>query len=131
MTDTTTNLDPAVAFTLGLNVDVLFQGTGSSLPPAVILDYVYGVAAYKQWKSRHFVCDIMQNYHQEQLSPWMGHKIAKAMDDMNLDLMLVQGITPQEAANRREKQKEEKLKIQEVSQSKVTEWMEAMDIGDS
>ena len=50
--------------------------------------------------------------------------MAKAMDELNLDLMNLQGITPQEAANRREKQmEEEKQKAQEINQSKVTEWM--------
>jgi hypothetical protein len=29
----------------------MFQGTGNSLPPDIILDYMYGVAAYKRWRS--------------------------------------------------------------------------------
>lgn len=58
--------------------------------------------------------------------------MAKAMDELNLDLMNLQGITPQEAANRREKQmEEEKQKAQEINQSKVTEWMKtSMDTSD-
>ncbi|KAH9006076.1 hypothetical protein EDB86DRAFT_2824412 [Lactarius hatsudake] len=57
------NTLPVPAFTLfavGSNLDALFQGTsnkngtseqgtGNSLPPHIILDYMYGVAAYKQW----------------------------------------------------------------------------------
>ena len=58
--------------------------------------------------------------------------MAKAMDELNLDLMNLQGITPQEAANRRMKQmEEEKQKAQEINQSKVTEWMKtSMDTSD-
>jgi hypothetical protein len=61
-----------------------------------------------------------------------GDTMAKAMDELNLDLMNLQGITPQEAANRREKQmEEEKQKAQEINQSKVTEWMKtSMDTSD-
>ncbi|KAH8994530.1 hypothetical protein EDB92DRAFT_287366 [Lactarius akahatsu] len=57
------NTVPVPAFTffaVGSNLDALFQGTsnesgtseqgtGNSLPPHIILDYMYGVAAYKQW----------------------------------------------------------------------------------
>ncbi len=57
---------PYTLFASGLNVDALFQGTGSSLPPAVILDYVYGVAAYRCWSSGHDVDDVhvvVESYH--------------------------------------------------------------------
>jgi hypothetical protein len=37
------------AFGLGASVDAFFPRTNVSLPPAVILDYMYGVAAYKRW----------------------------------------------------------------------------------
>ncbi|KAH9050875.1 hypothetical protein EDB83DRAFT_2316995 [Lactarius deliciosus] len=57
------NTVPVPAFTffaVGSNMDALFQGTSNengtseqgtenSLPPHIILDYMYGVAAYKQW----------------------------------------------------------------------------------
>ncbi|KAH8981838.1 hypothetical protein EDB83DRAFT_2629735 [Lactarius deliciosus] len=57
------NTVPVPAFTffaVGSNLDALFQGTSNengtseqgtenSLPPHIILDYMYGVAAYKQW----------------------------------------------------------------------------------
>lgn len=173
------SFDPFIAFGLGLSVDALFQDT-NLLPPAVILDYVYGVVAYNHWKSRHVVHSVMENYHQEHYinipplppcpqSGYCGEEnlfdldddpddpdfdpnapansldpdhpqqglcksmrtediMVKAMDDMNLALMLIQGITPQEAAKRREKQREEEeLKVQEASRSKVMEWRNAMD----
>ena len=40
-----------MVFASGVNVDAMFQ-SGSPLPPAVILDYMYGVAAYKCWGNR-------------------------------------------------------------------------------
>jgi hypothetical protein len=54
--------------------------------------------------------------------------MAEAMDDLNAVLMAIQGITPQEAAKRREKRMEaEELKAQEASRSKVMEWKKTMD----
>ncbi|KAH9054869.1 hypothetical protein EDB87DRAFT_1413202 [Lactarius vividus] len=56
-----------VGFALGLNVDALFRST-NSLPPVVILDYVYGIAAYKQWNSRRsykLIHGVMRNYRRE------------------------------------------------------------------
>lgn len=55
--------------------------------------------------------------------------MANAMDELNSVLMSIQGITPQEAANRRKKQmEEEELKAQEASQEKVMEWMKTTDV---
>ncbi|KAH9174872.1 hypothetical protein EDB89DRAFT_1948327 [Lactarius sanguifluus] len=160
----------AVFFTVGLNVDAFFEGTGSPLPPAVILDYAYGAAAYKCWGSTRDVHHgVMESYHREHyadipvpprrrhsddsdgpssdeldaprhcedpdhaptsprrrqhMSLREGDEMAKAMDDMNAVLMFVRGITPEEAAKRREKRmEEEELKAQEASRSKVMEWM--------
>ncbi|KAI9438928.1 hypothetical protein H4582DRAFT_1877448, partial [Lactarius indigo] len=63
----TGSLGGGVAFALGSNVDAQFENT-NSLPSVVILDYVYGIAAYKQWNSmRHHraIHDVMGNYHKE------------------------------------------------------------------
>ncbi len=63
-------------------------------------------------------------------SPKTGDVMAKAMDELNMVLMFVSGITPQEVADRREKQlEEEELKAQEASRSRVMEWMKTTDIG--
>jgi hypothetical protein len=43
------SLRPSIAFIHGASVDAVFQG---SLPSPVILDYMYGVAAYKYWGSK-------------------------------------------------------------------------------
>ena len=49
----------------GANVDVLFQGDRVMLPSTVILDYVYGVAAYKTWHSNREVPIVMNEYCKE------------------------------------------------------------------
>ncbi|KAH8994522.1 hypothetical protein EDB92DRAFT_1943833 [Lactarius akahatsu] len=174
----TGSLHHDIAFTLGLNVDALFRST-DLLPAAIILDYVYGIAAYKQWNSKrddkafHGVIGYYRNelyvdnpaaspspstdnYEDEVHDPTnvpgnlvdchdpdhvpttssryastrTGDEMAKAMDDLNAVLMLVRGITPEEAAKRRERRmEEEELKAQEASRSKVMEWMRTTDVG--
>jgi hypothetical protein len=60
------DVNPDIAFTLGSNVDALFQGEGGSLPSTVILDYVYGVAAYNVWHSRRGdVFNVMNQYREK------------------------------------------------------------------
>lgn len=189
------SLDPFIAFRCGAHVDALFQGTGSSLPPAVIVDYMYGVAAYKCWMSRqgdphsvmrdyrtahyanipvpprrpasnddddtspeepddsdadynpndeHSFDELSDCHDPENPSPTSprrrhytstrrGGVLVKAMDEMNsLIRFLQQGVTPQEAASRREKRmEEEELKAQEAGRSKVMEWMKTTEVGGS
>ncbi|KAH9980937.1 hypothetical protein BGW80DRAFT_1453884 [Lactifluus volemus] len=67
-------VDPGVAFALGANIDALFQGKGGSPPSTVILDYIYGVAAYNAWQSKRDdnFDDIMNQYrekHYAQIQP--------------------------------------------------------------
>src|ERR1700761_3960793 len=51
--------------------------------------------------------------------------MSRAMDDLNLALMRISGITPQELADRRKKQAEEEEQVaKETSRRKVSEWME-------
>jgi hypothetical protein len=38
-----------ILFEAGANLDILFQGTGTSPPSDIILDYMYGVAALQRW----------------------------------------------------------------------------------
>jgi hypothetical protein len=59
----------------------------------------------------------------------MGKTMGKKMDELNLVLMLLQGTTPEELANKREKEiEEEEEKAQEASRSKVMEWMDTTDV---
>jgi hypothetical protein len=154
------NLVPDIAYRCGAHVDVQFCSSGLGallpLPPAIILDYMYGVAAYRMWRSNKRVHDVMSTYHREQyadilpltlLSPTSSVStvrsvdfdntlvdpdpdptasqddgMAQAMDDLNLFLMCVNGINPQDLADKWEKQMEEEQVAQEKSQSKVMEW---------
>ena len=140
---------------LGAHLDVQFRGPPSPStpplpPPALILDYVYGVAAFRAWRSRQGdeVYAIMKDYrnsHYAHISPLLrqvddsddepapddpdyeGDTIAAAMDDLNSVLMLLHGITPQEAAIRTEKRmQEEERMAQEAGRSKVMEWMKTL-----
>jgi hypothetical protein len=55
-----------------------------------------------------------------------GDVMVKVMDDLNLVLMTLQGVTPQELVCRREEQmEEEELRAQIASRSKVLEWIGA------
>ena len=146
-------------FSLGAHVDAVFQGTGEHLPPDILLDYMYGVAAYKCWRSSDEVHGLMRSFHDNHyanipvppLSPpyddsnslsssedpllaspkercytstRRGDEMVKAMDDLNIVLMALKGITPQELISRREKQmEEEEQRAQIASQSKVLEWI--------
>jgi len=140
----------------GVNVDALFQGEGGSLPSPAILDYAYGVAAYKCWRSRMHVGnvgvpDVMNNYcnhHYAQIpalpptppddtghDAWKRHpstrgrddsELAKAMEELNVLLMHINGTTPEEVAERRQKIIEQRERAaQEASRSKVLEWLDA------
>jgi len=42
-------MPPDVLFAVGANLDIQFLGTGTPPPSDVILDYMYGIAAFKCW----------------------------------------------------------------------------------
>jgi len=67
------NVRPGTALSEGANVDALFRGEEGSLPSPVILDYAYGVAAYKCWHSRVHVGnggipEVINNYRSDHYS---------------------------------------------------------------
>jgi hypothetical protein len=165
---------PGTAFDALQNVDALFRGTRSSagLPSAVILDYIYGIAAYKAWRSRRDAgFDQMRAYrdeHYAQISPpppppppssqdddtdvtpgpddlndpnyeplpsrkrytpTRRSGLEEAMDELNMFLMHIHGITPEMAAERNQKEIErEEQAAQEASRSKVMEWRNHLDV---
>jgi hypothetical protein len=99
-----------------------------------------GVAAYRMWRSDpESVHDVMSAYHRKNYADIpppprriptgasqnrAENEMAQAMDDLNLFLMRVNGITPQDLADKWEKRMEEEERVaQEKSRSKVTEWM--------
>ena len=167
------------AYAAGANVEAVFQGQGerAPLPSTVILDYVYGVAAYQAWHSEHGdVSTVMDNYRREHyaqiqplpdnppdntdseytpgdtsesdiptdsdyklpepVEPYTSTRrrddgdLSRAMDELNMVLMYVtRGITPNEAAERRQKEiEQEERAAQEASRSKVMEWRDHMDV---
>jgi hypothetical protein len=78
-------LHPSVRFILGASIDALFQGTGHPLPPAIILDYSYGVAAYKCWRSRQGeVHSLMRSYSREQAQEASQDKVMEWMKRMDV-----------------------------------------------
>ena len=127
------------SFDLGLSVDANFQGTDST-PPIVLLNFMYGVAAYKRWRSPHGV-GIINAYFAEHYKPIPllpspkdsdylpedTNSMVEAMDELNMVLMYLSGITPEEAAIRREKRLEEEEKMaQEAGRRKVMEWVDTV-----
>ncbi|KAI9454441.1 hypothetical protein F5148DRAFT_428034 [Russula earlei] len=69
---------PDRAFTYGANIDALFQGEGRSLPSTTILDYFYGIAAYKYWHSgvSTAIVEHRQNYR-AQLTPALTYGVTE------------------------------------------------------
>ncbi|KAH9004498.1 hypothetical protein EDB86DRAFT_2797478 [Lactarius hatsudake] len=60
-------LHPFLALGMGAHIDALFNGTDRSLLPRphdIVLDYMYGVAAYKCWKSAAGIHDVMKSYYE-------------------------------------------------------------------
>ncbi|KAH9072331.1 hypothetical protein EDB83DRAFT_216548 [Lactarius deliciosus] len=58
---------PSIAFAMGAHVDAFFNGTDRSLPLPhdIVLDYMYGVAAYTRWKSTADIHHVMKSYYEE------------------------------------------------------------------
>ena len=144
------------------NVDALFQGQGVPLPSTVILDYLYGIAAYKAWSSKHgdsfnqMMAYRKKHYAQippsipappdvdtdvtsgpddpndtdykppkprKRHAPTRRSGLEDTMDELNLLLMYFHGITPEMAAERRQKEIEREERVaQEAGRSKVMEW---------
>ena len=149
------------------NVDAVFRGDGVSLPSTVILDYLYGIAAYQAWRSESGdgfdQMEAYRNKHYAQIPPrsraspddiydtdvtsgpddpddpdykprkrYLPTKksgLEEAMDELNMVLMYVNGITPEMAAERRQKEIEREERVaQEGSRSKVMEWRNHLDV---
>ena len=156
---------PQTFFGAGANVDA-FYGTRNLPPPSpVILDYMYGVAAYTLWgmgRPDGMIDEYFRSHYEPILrrhtNPPCGDgdsdnsddflndpedadyepgasqtptgragRLVKKMDELNMVLMYLNGISPQEVAKRREKRMEQEERIaREASRPKVMEWMKAM-----
>jgi hypothetical protein len=165
---------PSMAHDALQNVDALFRGDGVSLPFAVILDYIYGIAAYNAWRSEpgdgFNEMEAYRNEHYARRSATLdgiyctdvppgldpndsddssGSKdhnyipsrprkcytatrrnvLDETMDQLNMFLMRISGITPVMAAEREQKVIElEERVAQESSRSKVMEWRNRLSL---
>jgi hypothetical protein len=121
---------------------------GDSSPPALILDYMYGAAVYRLWKSNgarahESLLTYHSNHYKDLLKqePSQGRSsdissgsknhgtrisqgLLDAMGCLNARLMMSHGITPEGLAAQHQKQGDERQQQeQETSQAKVMEWM--------
>ena len=154
---------PSIAHDALQNVDALFRGTAVPLPSTVILDYLYGIAAYKTWRSKRGDgfnrIKAYREEHYKKISPLHSlppddiddtdvtsgsdndsndtdyfppqprSGLEETMDELNMFLMYINGITPKMAAERRQKKIErEEQAAQEASRSKVMEWRDHLDV---
>jgi len=186
--DAHVDIPPDIAHAALLNVDALFEGTGVPLPSTIILDYIYGITAYKAWGSkRGDGFDQMKGYfdkHYAEITPpplsspdspddgsdadvtsvpddhndhndtgvtsgpddrndtdHKHHKprkhypstrrsgLEETMDELNMFLMYIHGITPEMAAERNQKKIEREERVaQEASRNKVIEWRNHLDV---
>jgi len=137
------DIPPVFAHEALQNVDALFGGEGVPLPSTVILDYIYGIAAYKAWRSKRGdgfnQTKAYLNEHYAQIPPpppappdgtrTRRSGLEETMDELNMLLMYIHGITPEMAAERRQKEIErEERAAQEASRSKMMEWRNHLDV---
>lgn len=76
------SMPPKVLFAVGANLDILFQGTGTPPPSDIILDYMYGVAAFKCWgieASR----EMLQKYYESHYKVLLAVPNPHSGDDGN------------------------------------------------
>jgi hypothetical protein len=64
------------------NHDARLVGTEDLLPPAVVLDYFYGVAAYQCWRSdKDSVPEVLESYFREHYEPILRQEHPIPTDD--------------------------------------------------
>jgi hypothetical protein len=140
------NLEPDDSYCPVPDTDALLTAPEESLPPAIILDYVFGAAAYKLWKSSPDETHAkMRAYHEAhyQVLPHQEltwHPIPDSpgsepegmhewrreldiLDQMNLALMFLKTSPKELAMELRKRQEEEELREREASRVKVLDWI--------
>jgi hypothetical protein len=76
---------PSAAHDALQNVDALFRGDGVTLPFTFILDYLYGIAAYKAWRSkRNDGFDQMKAYRKDHYAQIPPRPSAPLNDDTDV-----------------------------------------------
>jgi hypothetical protein len=147
------NLEPDGSRCPVPDTDTLFTAPEESLPPAIILDYVFGAAAYKLWRSNPDEShEKMRAYHeahyqviphqestrhpipdspsseQEGTDEW--RRELHMLDQMNLALTLLKTSPKKLAMEVRKRQEEEELREREASRAKVSEWIGNVNVLD-
>ena len=69
-----------VLFDVGANLDILFQGTGTPPPSHVVLDYMYGIAVFKQW-GVNVSREMLQNVYESHYKPLLAAPGPHSGDD--------------------------------------------------
>jgi len=135
------------------DADAHLTGSEESLPPAIILDYVFGAAAYRRWKSnpdmnheqirayhemhyqviphegltRRFIPDSPDSEPERPGRPLWEEEF-DMFDQLNLALMLLNNSPEELVMKFRKREQEEELREQEASRAKVLEWMGSVDM---
>ncbi len=68
-----------VLFEVGASVDILFQGNGTSPPSDIILDYMYGVAAFQCWGVKASR-EVLQRVYESHYKPLHAPNLHSADD---------------------------------------------------
>ncbi|KIM90547.1 hypothetical protein PILCRDRAFT_1822 [Piloderma croceum F 1598] len=121
--------------------DARMAGTGISPPSTAVLDFMYGVAAYRRWgtslppsdgdSSPESDDDNDDDKPNIQLrgrndTSNMSDGMLRAMDNVLTLSMLLKGTTPELiAAERQRREEAEELHAKEASRVKVQEWMQS------
>ena len=120
--------------------DAYMRGTGTPRPSTIILDYMYGVAAYRRWGSGQEIKEIMERRFTEcykSIPPYLSDdgdanlksdispEMLQAMDDIRALSMLLKGTTPELLAAEQQRRAEaEELRAKEATKAKVQQWMQ-------
>ncbi|EKM77811.1 hypothetical protein AGABI1DRAFT_42982 [Agaricus bisporus var. burnettii JB137-S8] len=121
--------------------DAHISRTATSPPSPLILDFMYGVAAYQRWGSGEDIKDVMQQHYTEHYkpipvppapsphssySPERSEGILQAMDYVLALSMFFRGVTPETMVRERQRQEEvAEKRAKEASRVKVQEWMQS------
>ncbi|KAH9959992.1 hypothetical protein BC827DRAFT_428419 [Russula dissimulans] len=138
------------------DVDARLDGSKSNVPPAILLDFMYGAAACQRWKTNDAVHENLDAYYNATYKPvletpkpptesfgdeetnngnsddpdWESESdLLDAMDKvMDISWRVRLGMIPREVAAQLQKQEEEEhLREQEAAQMKVLGWMGRTD----
>ena len=127
--------------------DARIGGTGNSPPPCVILDFMYGVAAYQHWHSGTAIDQVMKKRYEEKYrnisiltvsdpsndrseedveheeEPF-SEGMLRAMDDVLALSMYMKGNTRESLAAERQKREElAEARAQEAGRVKAERWV--------